>query len=167
MCKELGRLVDQSLAVLRMDPQGKVLEVKESKHGPASRFDSELPFVLVLPAEGLKAGQSWERAYKITLEPPQGTGEKYDAVQQYECKSVTGRMATVALSTVLKTMPESLLDRVPLLQLQPEGEIVFDTQAGRLQKASLRIEREIKGYQGEGSSYRFQSTYLEEYAEGK
>ncbi len=60
-------------------------------------------------------------------------------------------------------MPESLLDRVPLLQLQPEGEVVFDFKEGRLSRASLHIEKELKGHQGEGSSYRFQSTYTEEF----
>src|SRR5262249_20617698 len=113
------------------------------------------------------AGQTWERGYRITLEPPQGTGEKYDAMQRYECKHIADGVATVAVTTLLKTMPESLLDRVPLLQMQPEGEIQFDVQNGRLQSAHLRIEQELTGHQGEGSSYRFQSTYTEEYVGNK
>ncbi len=163
MREELGRFVGQVLAVLRIDAQGRVIEVKESKHGTASRFESELPFIVVLPHEGPMADQNWERPYKITLEPPQGTGDKYDAVQKYLCKAVTNDRVTIAVTTELKTMPENVLDRVPLLQMQPEGEIVFDTQAGRLQKATLRIEKELMGHQGTGSSYRFQSTYTEEY----
>jgi len=55
-----------------------------------------------------------------------------------------------------------VLDRVPLLQLQPQGEIVFDLQAGRLRSATLRVDKELTGHQGEGSSYRFQSVYSEE-----
>jgi hypothetical protein len=161
---ELARFVGQPLAVLCVDGQGRVIEVKESKHGPASRFESEPPFVINLPAEGPASGQSWERPYRITLEPPQGTGEKYDALQSYTCRSIAGGVATIAMTTALKTMPESLLDRVPLLQMQPEGEVVFDTREGRMIRASLRIEKELKGHQGEGSSYRFQSTYTEEYA---
>ena len=60
-------------------------------------------------------------------------------------------------------MPESLLDRVPLLQMQPEGDVVFDMRNGRLQKATLHIEKELTGHQGQGSTYRFQSSYVEEY----
>jgi hypothetical protein len=56
---------------------------------------------------------------------------------------------------------------VPLLQMQPEGEVAFDIKEGRLRRASLRIEKELKGQQGEGSSYRFQSTYMEEFVESK
>jgi hypothetical protein len=165
--EQLTRFVGQPLAVLRVDQQGKVVQVKESKHGPASRFESELPFVIVLPSDGPKPGQTWERTYRITLEPPQGTGEKYDAVQQYTCKAITGDTASIAVTTSLKTMTESLLDRVPLLQMQPEGEVVFDTKEGRFLRASLHIAKELKGHQGEGSSYRFQSTYTEEYLGNK
>ena len=38
-----------------------------------------------------RPGLAWQREYKITLSPPLGTGEKYDAVQKYACKSVDGR----------------------------------------------------------------------------
>jgi hypothetical protein len=165
--EELGQLVGQALAVLRIDPQGKVIEVKESKHGPASRFESELPFVITLPDQSPQAGQEWQRAYKITIEPPQGTGEKYDAMQKYVCKAVAEDSLTVSMSTSLKTMPENLLDRVPLLQLEPEGEVIFDTQAGRLLRAKLRIAKALTGHQGEGSSYHFESTYTEEYQDNK
>jgi hypothetical protein len=66
------------------------------------------------------------------------------------------------LTTTLKAFPENLLDRVPLLQLQPEGEVTFDLDTGRLKKAVLHIKKELAGQQGEGSSYRFESTYTEE-----
>jgi hypothetical protein len=163
--EQLARLVGTPLATLRMDAQGQLVEVKESKHGPASRFESELPFLCTLPGGALQTGKSWERAYKITLEPPQGTGDKFDAVQHYTCKSVDDATATLTLTTELKALPENALDRVPLLQLQPEGEIVFDLKAGRLRSANLHIEKELADYQGEGSNYKFQSTYTEEYVE--
>jgi hypothetical protein len=162
MSEQLKKYVGHPLALLRMDGRGKIIEVKESKHGPASRFESEPPFVLVFPNAALQEGMTWERPYQITIDPPQGTGEKYDAVQQCVCKSVSPDTATFALTTTFKTQPESLLDRVPLLQLQPQGEIVFDVQAGRLRSATLRVDKELTGHQGEGSSYRFQSLYTEE-----
>jgi len=162
MSGQLKKYVGDVLATLRVDGQGKVIEVKESKHGPASRFESEPPFVLVFPDAALTEGMNWSRSYKITIEPPQGTGEKYDAVQECTCKSVAQGSATFALTTTLKTQPESVLDRVPLLQLQPEGEVTFDVRSGRLQSAILRVNKELTGHQGEGSSYHFVSTYKEE-----
>ena len=83
---------------------------------------------------GPRTGQEWQRDYKITLEPPSGAGEKYDAVQKYVCKSVTDGVAVTAMTTDLKTPPPSA-EQAALLQLQPEGEIVFDLKAGRLKSA--------------------------------
>ena len=60
-----------------------------------------------------------------------------------------GNLATVALSTQFKKTPESALDRVPLIQKQPQGEVVFDLANGRMHSANLRIEEEL------GASARF------------
>jgi hypothetical protein len=70
----------------------------------------------------------------------------------------------MTMTTGVKDLPEALLDQVPLMQLQPQGEIVFDLKKGLMRSARLTIEKELKGHQGEGSSYRFQSAYTEEYA---
>jgi hypothetical protein len=160
--KQYENCVGQPLVVVRVDGQGKVLEVKEARRPEysAAKYESDPVFKLLLPAEALKAGMSWERAYQITLEPPQGTGEKYEAVQRYVCKEVTGNLATVELTTEVKGAPAAQEDQVPLWQNLPEGEIVFDLEAGRLQKATLRIDKEAKI---EGGNTHFQSVYTEQY----
>lgn len=160
--EQMGKYVGQPLALLRVDALGRVVEVKESKQAPASRFESEMPFVVLLPAAELQPGTAWERSYQVTIEPPQGTGDKFDAVQKYACQKIDGAAVTISLSTTIKNLPASPLDQVPLLEMQPEGEIVFDAVSGRLHKAHLAIDKELKGLQGEGSSYHFQSTYTEQ-----
>ncbi len=160
--KQYENYVGQPLVVVRIDGQGKVLEVKEARPGySAAKYESDPAFKLLLPAEALKPGLSWERAYQIVLEPPLGTGdEKYAAVQRYVCKDVSGNLATVALTTEVKGTPAAQEDQVPLWQMQPEGEIVFDLEAGRLQKATLRIDRDAKI---ESGNTHFQSIYTEQY----
>jgi hypothetical protein len=160
--EQMAKYVGPPLAVLRVDGSGRVVEVKESKQAPASRFESELPFLVLLPAAPLQAGSAWERPYQVTLEPPQGTGEKFDAVQKYNCQKIDGAAVTIAFSTTIKNLPAGPLDQVPLLEMQPEGEIVFDAVSGRLHRARLTIDKELKGLQGEGSSYHFQSNYSEQ-----
>ena len=161
--EEQARYLNTPLAVLRVDPLGSVVEVKESKFGPASRFANELPFVGVLPASLEKAGQAWERPYEVTLDPPEGTGEKYASIQKFTCKALTGAAATVDFVTELKTQPEAAADQVPLLRLQPTGQLVYDVRNGRLHGAALRVDRVVKGHQGEGSSFRYQSTQTVQY----
>ena len=154
--------VGQPLLLLRVDGQGKVVEIKQAEagHGSMAKFESDPPFKLLLPAEALRADLTWERAYPITLEPPQGAGEKYDAVQRYQCKGVAENMATVVLTTEVKNAPAAAEDQIPLWQMQPQGEVVFDTRNGRLLKATLRIDKEAKI---EGGNTHFQSVYTEQY----
>jgi hypothetical protein len=161
MREQMAKYLGQAVAVLRINEQGHVVEVKQCKFGAPSRFESEPPFVLTFPEDGVRA--AWERSYKITLEPPQGTGEKFHAVQKYNCRKVEGSVATVALTTTLVSPPAAVAEQIPLLQSQPQGEILFDYQTGILQSAKLQVDKELKGHQGEGSTYRFQSSYTETY----
>jgi hypothetical protein len=161
--KGQAQFVGKPLAVLRVDNRGVVIEVKECQFGPASQYESDPPFVVTLGNVTPTPGAGWERNYAVTLDPPQGAGEKYDAVQKYVCKAVAGNLATVALSTQFKKTPESALDRVPLIQKQPQGEVVFDLANGRLQAAQLRIDETLQNHQEPGSSYRCVSHYTEQY----
>ena len=165
--EQMTPLIGVPLSKLRVDGLGRLIEVKESKFGPASRYEAELPFLIALPSAEGRPGQSWQRPYQITVEPPQGTGEKYAAVQTYTCKRVEGAGAYLELKTEMKTQPEALGDQVPLLRFQPEGEAVFDLGHGLLHAARLQVHKELKGHRGAGSSYLFESTYTEQYAGDK
>ncbi len=162
---KLNWFVGPVLAVLRVDGRGRVVEVKESNFGPASKYENELPFVGLLPETMPRQEQAWERHYKVTLAPPQGTGEQFAAVQRYRIKSGEGEAITIILNTELKTQPTILADRVPLLQVVPEGEWVFDCKNGRLLSAQLKIDRTLENHQGEGSSHHFRSTTVEQLVE--
>jgi len=162
---KMNWFVGPVLAVLRVDGRGRVVEVKESNFGPASKYENELPFVGLLPETMPRQEQSWERPYKITLAPPQGTGEQFAAVQKYRIKSRTGEVITISLNTDLKTQPTIAADRVPLLQLVPEGEWVFDCKTGRLMSAQVKIDRTLENHQGEGSSHHFRSLTTEQLVE--
>jgi hypothetical protein len=165
--KIMSTFVNRPLATIRVDGCGRVIEVKESKQGGANRFEATPPFNIIVPLQPVKEGQFWERSYNITLDPPQGTGEKFPASQKYTCKKVDKAGIVLQLTTTLKKEPEAAADRIPLFQWLPDGEAVFDPQTGMLKSAKLTIDRQVKGHQGEDSSYRLQSTYVEEYSGAK
>lgn len=158
--EQLGKYVGTTLAVLRIDAAGQVIEVKQ---GPADRYGAEPPFTLVLPGGAVQAGQVWMRTFDLTLDPPLGTGEKYKAQQECRCKKVEGGKATIALATAFKTMPESVQERMPLLQKEVQGVVVFDMTAGRVLDVGLFVDRTLTNHQGPGSSYHFESTYTEQH----
>jgi hypothetical protein len=137
------------------------VEVKSSQ-GPASRFEHELPFAIVVPGQPLEVGQKWSREYQISLDPPLGTGEKYAALQNYEVKSIGKGQAKIAFETTLKNPPSNAGDKVPLLQLQPRGEVTFWSAHGLMWNAVITSGGVIDGHAGEGSKYEFTSEYREQ-----
>jgi hypothetical protein len=160
---QMGKYVGQTIAILRMDEKGKVIEMKDSKFGPPARFESELPFQLVLPPEMAREGLAWNRTYQLKLDPPHGAGETYECVQAFRCKQMTPTSVLVSCQTTIPKLPDSAQEQVPLLQAQTEGEVVFDMENGRLDAAVIQVNKELKDHQGKDSSYRFQSVYRESY----
>lgn len=160
---QMSKYIGQTIAILRLDDKGKVVEVKDSKFGPPSRFDSELPFQLVLPNELIRDGVAWNRTYQLKLDPPHGAGETYECVQAFRCKQTTPTSVLISCQTTIPKLPENPQEQVPLLQAQTEGEVVFDMENGRLDAAVIQVNKELKDHQGKDTSYRFQSVYREQY----
>lgn len=160
--QELSRYVGQPIATIRLDGYGRLVEVKESKYGPASRLAADLPFKVVFPDAAIAAGQTWERPFEVKLEPPQGAGEAFQATQQYTLKSNENGIAVIALTTTLKTQPEAVADRIPLLSMLHNGEVTFDVTNGKYKGAKTRVEQELTGHNGVGSKYKLLCTYSEE-----
>lgn len=165
--EELAKYVGPVLTIVRIDSRGQLVSVKQSKFGPPSRLECDLPFKLVLPASAVAAGQSWERTYAIKLEPPQGAGESYDASQKFTCKAAANGQLTVGVVSEVKTMPESPAERLPLLPLLPTGELHFDAALGRLKAVRFQFSHDLADHRGVGSKYSFKSTYSEDLIEPK
>jgi len=157
--EQLMKFVGTTLAVLRVDSSGQVVEVKQ---GPADRYGAEPPFTLVLPNQALQPQQSWLRRFDLTLNPPLGTGEKHAAEQTFQLTKVAGGKATITLATAFKKMPDAVAERMPLIQKETRGEIVFDVTAGRVAEVRVGIDRTLENHQGKGSSYHFESAYTEQ-----
>ncbi len=156
---QMNKFIGQTVAVVRLDGYGRLVDVKQ---GTAATFEAEPPFVVVFPAAKAAAGQAWRRPYNLVLDPPYGTGEKFEAEQRLECKKIDAGKATIGIGTTFKTMPDNARDRLPMLQKEVNGEAVFDLTAGRLISARLNIDKTIEEHRGKGSSYQFKSQYSRE-----
>jgi hypothetical protein len=154
--KQMSKYIGQTVAIVRMDGFGRVLEVKQ---GSAASFEAEAPFLVVFPDAKAAAGQAWRRQFNLVLDPPYGTGEKFEAEQRYDCKKIDAGMATMGVTTHFKTMPDNMRERIPLVQKDVQGEVIFDINAGRLISAQLNIDKTVENHQGKGSSYHFKSQY--------
>ena len=101
----------------------------------------------------------------MVLDPPYGTGEKFQAEQRYECKKIEANQATLGVTTVFKALPENPRKRISLAQKDEQGELVIDLIAGRLISARLTIDKTIEEHQGKGSKYQFRSQYSRQLVE--
>ena len=156
MREQMQKFVGKPMVCVRLDGYGRVIDVIEGK---AATFEVDPPFVIIFPAAKAAAGQAWRRQYNVVLDPPYGTGEKFETEQRYECKKIEAGKATVGITTLYKAMPESPRERLPLLQKDVQGELVFDVPGGRLLSVQLNIDKTIENHQGKGSSYHFKSQY--------
>lgn len=159
---ELKKLIGPVLAVIQIDDRGSLVEVKESKFGPASRYTADLPFKMVLPDKVVKQDENWKRDYAITLDPPAGTGESYASSQRYTLKPPTNGFVVVGVETTIKDPPAQSSDMIPLLPFLIQGDVYFDGSTGCYYAARMKTERTLTNHLGEGSKYVYVSTYAED-----
>ena len=163
--KEMAEYLNTPVLVVRVDSQGKLVEVKEAKTGSAARLNAELPFRFLLPDAGPIAGQAWERPFAFKIDPPAGTGESYDFVQKYTCKDVKDGLATIGVQTTLKVPPKTAGEQVPLAPMLWTGEVYFNALAGKYHAARLTAKAELLNHLGDGTKFVYQSTYDEDAAD--
>jgi hypothetical protein len=164
---EMAKFIGPVVAVIRIDNTGKVIEVKESKFGSPNRLLIDLPFKIVLPATGPAPGQTWDRNFTIKLDPPQGTGETYEATQKYTAKPPVNNFLTIGLSTAIKEMPAQAADQIPLLPMLLEGDVYVQASTGLFHAARLKLKKELLNHAGEGTKYVFESVYIEDLTSAK
>ena len=157
----LAPLVGSTVAKLNVDRLGRVLEVTDSKFGKPTRYETEPPFVAVLHGQKVVPGQTWNRNYFAVLEPPAGTGEKIELIQNYITRSLEKDKVILDLETSSLKPFKNPVEEASILQLMPKGTINFDLQRGLMTSAHLTIDKVINEIAGSGSSYQFKSTYKE------
>lgn len=157
---EMAKLIGSVQAIVRIDPRGQLVEVKK---GNAGRFAADLPFKIVHPEKEVAEGGTWERTFKIKLDPPQGTGETYDAIQKYTAKPAVNGYYVVGIQTTVKDMPKEAADQIPLLPILTEGDVYLHPKTGEYRAARFQWKKELANHAGEGTKYFYESTYSENF----
>lgn len=163
--KQLAEVLNKPVLTLRVDRRGQILEVRESRPGSARRIEAELPFRLILPERSTVP--QWGRTFTITLEPPHGTGERYEASQSFTYKGSKDGLAVIGVTTQLANEPATASEKLPLLPMLWSGEVFFDPNQGRYHAARLVAKAVLTGHQGPASKFTFHSTYQEELTQSK
>jgi len=155
--QQLDAYLNKPVMTVKVDSLGRVIEAT-AVGGNVERLKAELPFRLSFPEA---AAATWDRSFTIKLDPPLGTGEKYDATQTYTAKPTQDGLAVLGVSTVLKNPPKDSADLPPLVPMLWTGDVFFDPAAGRYVGARLTVKTEVLNHQGEGTKFVYESKYAE------
>ncbi len=154
--------LNKPIVTVRIDPQGKLIEMKDVAGKAAARLQAELPFRLVLPDTAPPGGKVWDRQFAVKLDPPHGTGESYDFTQKYTSKGEKDGLLTVGVETALKAPPKLVNEQVPLVPMLWTGDVYFNVAAGKYHAARLKAKAELVNHQGEGTKFVYESVYSED-----
>lgn len=163
--KAMAGYLNTPIVTVRINSQGKLLDVKEAKGGTGARLHAELPFRVVLPDEAAAAGKTWDRPFALKLDPPHGTGESYDFAQKYTSKGAKDGLFVVGVETAMKAPPKAVSEQVPLVPMLWTGDVYFNTVAGKYHAARLKARSELANHQGEGTKFVYESSYAEDVIE--
>jgi hypothetical protein len=154
----MAKFIGRPLHSVKLNPLGQAIEAKEDVK---AKFDAEPPFVVVIPGSvAPQEGQSWSRPFAIA--DPAGSDDKVQFAQKFVCGKIAEGKATLQISNELKSEPKTASDRIPLLQRETNGEATFDTARGVMLAVQLAVDKKVENHQGAGTSYRYQSTFVEQ-----
>lgn len=153
--------LNKPILTAKVDPRGRVSDVRAVVNDAAARLQAELPFRIELPETAIADVAKWERPFTIRLDPPVGTGEIHEAIQTYSIEKREAARTLVKVSTSLKTPPKEVAELQPLLPWLWEGTITLEPAAKKYLGAKLKVSREYPNHQGVGSKFAFSSTFEE------
>lgn len=157
----LKGVLDRVVLTVRLQPSGRLVSAEAQGGAPTGRIDAELPLRVVWPATPVVPGATWVRAAKLTLDPPSGTGEVLELTQTYTFNGVRDGLWVVGVSTTPKVEPADGPARMAVATVAWEGEIDFDPALGRYAGCRLKVAREVEGFAGPGTKFRYESTLTE------
>ena len=163
--QQLASLLAKPILTVRLDALGRLLEAKGDNPATAARLTIELPFRVTLPEVFPAVNGTWVRPVVLRLDPPQGTGEKYEATQTVTFKGDNQGFAVLGFATALKAPPKDPAEGVGLVPLLWEGEVYFHRPTGRYAGARLGIKREVADHAGPGTKFTYETAYTEALAE--
>ncbi len=152
--EQAARAIGVPLSVIRIKPDGEIVE-REEKH-PQPPATEDMPITLRLPAEPIAVGEKWDRTYQVDAQRKNQTKLKVQTRRVCTLKSVKAGIATIAVEYQVLS-PVSAYIESQLVQKLTKGYVRFDIKAGRTVSQKLTADRRVIGFSGKASSMRFVS----------
>ena len=154
-----ARAVGIPLSVIRIKPDGEIVE-REEKH-PQPPSSEDMPITLRLPSEAIAVGDKWDATYEVDAQQKSQAKLKVQTRRVCTLKSVQAGIATIAVEYQILT-PVSAYVESQLVQKLTKGTVRFDIDAGRTVSQRFDADRRVIGFSGKASSMHFVSRLEEQ-----
>src|SRR5690606_18973126 len=126
------------LSVIRMTPQGKVVD-REIKH-PQPASDAEAPVALRLPEDKVKVGDTWDEAQTVSVKTPDGANRDIQTRRHYKLLKVAHDVAEIEVTYQVLTPIDPKIE-AQLVQRLMKGVAKFDIKAGRVLSQTYDVDK--------------------------
>ncbi|MBI3465230.1 MAG: hypothetical protein HY000_19565 [Planctomycetes bacterium] len=160
--RHVAPLIGKPLSLLRVSPQGAVLEEKllMKAEGVATMEAGQI--LPLLPERPVSPGQSWK--HQFTLKLPKGLPKDLPARQTFKLADVKDVLATIEFTTAILAPIDDPQIEAQLVQHRPAGTVQFDLRRGLIVAQTLSVDETVVGFAGPASSFRIKSKYSERLA---
>jgi len=165
--------VGKALAQLTVTPSGKLVSSKvllskqtaaavTARAIPTTEDSSRRNFLVVLPSEPVRVGQTWQDKFKVRVRVTRSLSRDIQLLRKYTLKSIDQGIATIDLKTAALTPVRDAGIRAQLIQMTPAGTIRFDIDKGLIVSRRLVVDEMVIGQFGGNSSLKAKSTRTEQ-----
>ena len=152
--EQAARAIGVPLSVVRIKPDGEIVEREEKHPQPAATED--MPITMRLPSEPIAVGESWDQTYHVDAQRKNQSKLKVQTRRVCTLKRVKSGIATIAVEYQILT-PVSAYIESQLVQKLTKGVVRFDLDAGRTVSQKFGADRRVIGFSGKASSMHFVS----------
>jgi len=150
--EDAAKAVGVPISILRMSPQGKILDRKMQIHQPAA--DPNALITIQLPEEPVAIDETWDEPLQLTVQLKEGGTRAIQARRHYKLKDVKHAVATIEVSYQILSPINAYLE-AQLIQRLMNGTVRFDVVAGRILSQEMEVDRRVLGYAGPTSSMHY------------
>ena len=168
--KSFRRLTARPQYNVTFKPNGELRSVRRlagasSKQNSAGKDGSGASYLVILPDEPIRVGETWRQLYNVKVPVGEGIIRRIEILRTYRLNSVENNIARISYATSINSRITDPNTLALLSRAEPTGEVVFDIEAGRILGRTMKSDKTILNAAGPNSLVRVVSSRVERIAE--
>ncbi len=162
--EDAAKAVGVPLSVIRMTPQGAIVDRQVKHLQPAA--DAEAPVTLLLPTEPVAIGDTWNEPRTVPVKTEEGAHREIQCRRHYKLVKVATGIATIKVSYQVLSPIDPAIE-AQLVQRLMKGTARFDIDRGCIVGQQMDVDQRVLGFAGPASSMHYLMRMKEERIEDR